>query len=454
MRASDGSSAATVQVQLFQSGLPIQGAHVQLAPAVGQSAPAGLTIAPSLATTDLTGIATFQVTAMAASPPITLVATDTSNGVTLTQTAQVSFAGAAPLPFAFVDPVSGDASAGTLDATAPGDGTTAVTVSVGADPIHGGNSFSNDQLVLLQGSDTPALGGGSASVGGLPLGAAAQPFTADGSGNVAIAYIAPTVPLPVGDQDTLTAADAVTAASVTATDGYASQMPTPRGGPSTSGTTILTANPQTVPADGASTATVTATVYAADGTPLPHAAVLFSATPPGTLSVTAAVYTDATGIATDTLAATAPGTASVSATVDGIPAAASVAVTFTAPGGSPGSGSVSAWPQCTPSVQTTCWSDLSVDGHSAASLQPQVSTSGSVINLNMDGGSGPDLAPTYTTSDQFQISLHLPAGFTPSLMNGVASQATWTIANGILTLMDQRELRSRRPLRYRQRRRR
>ena len=105
-------------------------------------------------------------------------------------------------------------------------------------------------------------------------------------------------------------------------DGGVMSTPAPSAS-SVTPTISVSATPSTIPADGASTSTITATLMAA-GAPISGATVSF-ATSAGTLGATSAV-TDASGVATDTLtAATTPGFATVTATAGTVSGSATVA---------------------------------------------------------------------------------------------------------------------------------
>lgn len=64
-----------------------------------------------------------------------------------------------------------------------------------------------------------AAGGGSASVGGTPLGSKEAPFVTDSSGHIAISYATPAT-LPTGGKDNIVAKNATSSATVKATDSY------------------------------------------------------------------------------------------------------------------------------------------------------------------------------------------------------------------------------------------
>lgn len=95
-------------------------------------------------------------------------------------------------------------------------------------------------------------------------------------------------------------------------------------------TESVVATPTQVPADGSSTATVTAKVTDQNGNPLSGVSVSFS-TNLGALGTSTMVTTDASGQATDTITSTAVGTATVTASVAGISTGNTASVTFTTP---------------------------------------------------------------------------------------------------------------------------
>ncbi|MCH9662149.1 MAG: Ig-like domain-containing protein [Gammaproteobacteria bacterium] len=111
---------------------------------------------------------------------------------------------------------------------------------------------------------------------------------------------------------TLTAATATGTATVTASSGEATGSTNVEFVAGDPATVAVTANPDTVTADGSSTSTITAVVTDANGNPIAGTEVSF-ATTLGAIATTAT--TDANGVATVTLtASTTAGTATVSAT--------------------------------------------------------------------------------------------------------------------------------------------
>lgn len=111
----------------------------------------------------------------------------------------------------------------------------------------------------------PAASGGSATVSGTPLtGAPAQPFTADGAGQVQIIYTSsPTSSTNTGGTDTITACFNPTCSSATETDSYTYAQS------ASASQSTLVANPTSVPADGTATSLITLTLLSATSSPVP-----------------------------------------------------------------------------------------------------------------------------------------------------------------------------------------
>lgn len=115
--AADGKTQAFVKVQLADAnGNPVSGKTVTIAPSGASSA----VVSPSSAVTNVTnGAALFTVTDLAAEK-VTFSATDTTDGIALTQQATVPF----------VTPAATSASLAASPATVTADGTSAATLTV------------------------------------------------------------------------------------------------------------------------------------------------------------------------------------------------------------------------------------------------------------------------------------------------------------------------------------
>ncbi len=109
----------------------------------------------------------------------------------------------------------------------------AVTVAVYAKNASG-DAAANAQVYL---SFHPATGGGSATVDGKALSATPAAFKAGSTGALMVTYKTP-AKLPTAGIDTLTAANAATGATATASDGYNFAKPTNSGGQVFAGETI------------------------------------------------------------------------------------------------------------------------------------------------------------------------------------------------------------------------
>ena len=303
---ADGSTSATVTASVSSgSGQPVAGIPVSFATTLG-------TLSAPSAVTDGQGEAVVTVTSTATG--VAVVTATATNGAP-SGSAQVSFT--APLPAA-------DAPARVVVVAAPttavaADGTSAATVTATVYDAAGAvlpaitvdlattlGGFVPGSTMATKSVTTDVHGVATASLVATNPGTAAVTATAGGvSGSAAVTFVAPgTAPKVV----------------------------------------FLSVSPLSVPADGTSAATVTATVYDATGVVGAGVAVAFSSTL-GTLGARSAP-TNASGQATVTITSTSAGTAAVTATAGSAAAAAQVA--FTALTTAPQSVAVRATPAVLP----------------------------------------------------------------------------------------------------------
>ncbi len=218
---ADGTTAATITVTLLD-GLngPVMGHTVSLTQGGGSStisAPSGLS--------DANGQVTFTVTNTTAEA-VTYTATDDTDAVTITQTAQVTFDALPTHPG--TSTVSGSAS------NVPADGTSSATITV----------------TLLDGLNAPVAGhavslaqGGSSTI-------SAPSGPSDANGQVSF-----TVTNTAAETVTYTATDDTDAVTVTET-----AQVTFDALPTDAGASTLTATPGAVPPDGTTPSTITVTL--------------------------------------------------------------------------------------------------------------------------------------------------------------------------------------------------
>ena len=140
---SDGTTASTVTVTINDhGGSPLSGKSVTLQPSGGTSV-----ITPASATTDQTGVATFHVTD-ATAEVVTYTATDTTDNIVVAgQGVAVTF-GSPPAP----PPAVADSVLSASAASAPADGTSAVTVTAQLNDANGAAVAGKTVALNLQGT--------------------------------------------------------------------------------------------------------------------------------------------------------------------------------------------------------------------------------------------------------------------------------------------------------------
>ena len=256
---ADGASTSTVTAVVTDAnGNPVAGADVSFATTLGT--------VEATATTDANGEATA-----------TLTAATTTGTATITATA-------------------GDASDSTTVEFVTGD---AANIAVTASP----------DILTADGSSISIITARVTDDNGNPIEGTTVDFTTT-SGSIDPASA--TTNADGIATATLTAATATGTATVTASSGEATGSTNVEFVAGDPATVAVTANPDTVTADGSSTSTITAVVTDANGNPIAGTEVSF-ATTLGAIATTAT--TDANGVATVTLtASTTAGTATVSAT--------------------------------------------------------------------------------------------------------------------------------------------
>ena len=217
---------------------------------------------PTAFLADATGHLAVTYTAPVSPPASGVDVISAQNGPvepTVVTTDSYTFGVAVPAGSVFAFAPQPVASAGSL---APGESRT-VTLTVydpNGRPLGGG-------LAYL--SFVPAPGGGSAAVGGEPLGATPTRFVADAAGQIVVTYTAPPSP-PDGGTDTLTVQNAAADPGVTLSDTYSFAEPVPADGQ-------LAFAPAPVAAAGSlppgAAVDLQLVARGASGAPLPYAAV-------------------------------------------------------------------------------------------------------------------------------------------------------------------------------------
>jgi len=318
---SNGTTPSTITVTLHDqaagTGQPMAGKVVTLAPSGGSSV-----ITTVSGTTDSTGTATFTVTdAMA--EVVTYTAKDTTDNVTVTSTAAVTFGTIV---------VSGGASTVTAtDSTAEANAGTSVTVtllSAGGSPVSGKSvslSASPSATATITPNSVVTNGAGQAN------------FSVSDSTAESVVF---------------SAEDVTDSIAITPTATVAFQV----AGPSASASTIA-ASPTSVPADGLSSSTIIVTILDQFKNPLVGKAVTvqltdasLNAAAPPVSGEAVPVMTNSSGQAEFALVDTTAETVTVGATdtTDNVVLSSTVGVTFSSGAADAGASMVSVKPTSVP----------------------------------------------------------------------------------------------------------
>ena len=305
---ADGSTTSTITVTLFDSlNHPVSGKTVTLAQGTGHS-----TISPLSATTNASGIATFTVKNTKAETD-TYTATDSTDSITITQTAQVTFTAGAVSP-----------SVSTVSANptlVPADGATSSTITVTLLDANS-NPISGKAVSLSAGS------GGSiiTTLSGTTNASGQATFSVKDTVVEAVTY---------SGKDTTDAISIAQTASVNFTVG-----------PVSATTSTVSASPTTVVADGVTTSTVTVTLLDASSRPVSGKTVTLSAGSGSSTITTVNGTTNANGQATFTVKDTKAETVAYTGkdTTDSVTVTQTAQVTFTAGTPTAGNSTVTANP--------------------------------------------------------------------------------------------------------------
>ncbi len=306
---ADGVSSATVTVTLKDdAGIAVAGKLITLAKGSGSS-----TISTVSGTTSAAGVATFTVKNSTVEGPITYTATDSTDSITLTQTAQVIFTSVQSLSTTF------------SPTTVPANGTSTLTILL----FNSGNANLTGQGITdtypagLVNAGTPALsncapGTASGVVGGNSVGLVNATVPSKGSCSVTVLVR----PQSAGTfNNTVTGNAGSASASLTAI-------------PVSAANSTVVASPTSVAADGTSTSTITVTLKDGATSPNPVASKLVqltAATGSSTIT-TVSGTTNALGVATFTVkdaVVEGPLTYTARDTTDNLTLTATAQVTFT-----------------------------------------------------------------------------------------------------------------------------
>jgi fibronectin type 3 domain-containing protein len=282
---------------LDANGNPVAGKNVALSSSRGATD----TITEPTLPTDAAGQATGMIRSNT-SGTSTITATDSTDGIPLTQTTSVTFI------------------AGTVSATVSAVAASPTTV------VADGVASSTITVTLRDANGNPVAGKNvllSSSRGATDtIDQAALPTDAAGQTTGLVRST-------TAGSSTITATDSTDALVLTQT-----VVLTFVAGPVSATTSTVTASPLTVPADGVASSTITVTLLDANNNPVGGKAVTLASSRGGSDSIAQpSAPTDATGRATGTISSTSVGSSSITATdaTDAITLVSSVTVTFEAP---------------------------------------------------------------------------------------------------------------------------
>jgi len=285
---ADGVSQSTITVTLKDAnGNPVSGKMVALAHTSGPGTP---TISAASGPSDASGVVTFTVKSATTGADV-FTATDTTDSVTITQTATVTFT-TGP-----ASPATSTITAAPTSITANGTSTSTITVQLK-------DAFGNN---LTTGGATVTLATTAGTLGNV---------TDNGDGTYTATLTSATAPGTATITGKLDEADLVDNATVSFAVGSASPA-----------TSTITAAPTTITADGTSTSVVTVQLKDAFGNNLTAGgATVTLATTAGTLGN---VTDNGNGTYTATLtSAAAPGTATITGKLGGVDIVDTETVTF------------------------------------------------------------------------------------------------------------------------------
>ena len=302
---ANGVSTSTITVTLRDgANLAVPGKTVTLAKSGGSS-----TISAASGTSDINGVVTFTVKDSVAEGPITYTATDTTDGIMVTQTASVTFIVTQILK-----------NFGTNPIAINGTSTLTVTLSNNTGSSVSGAGFSDTYPAGLVNASNPSNSGScgagilSGATGNNVLGITGATIAANSACTVSVSVTAATAGTysnTATNTSSLTSTASLTVTAISPT------------------LSTVTASPTSVPADGVSTSTITVTLKDGAGNPVPGKTVSLTA---GTGSSVITAVSNAAGVATFTVkdsVAEGPIIYTAKDTTDNITVTQTASVTFT-----------------------------------------------------------------------------------------------------------------------------
>ena len=314
---ADGSTASTITVTLKDvNNNPASGKTVTLARSGGSS-----TISPASGPSNVSGVVTFTVKDTVAEST-TYTATDTTDAVTITQTASVTFTAGA------VTAAHSTVTASPTPVVADGVATSTITVTlkdVNNNPVSG----KTVTLAKSGGSSTISAASGASSTSGV---------------------VTFTVTDTVAESTTYTANDATDSVTITQTAAV-----TFTGGPARATASAVSASPASVTADGSSTSTIIVTLKDANNNLVSGKTVTLAKSGGSSTVSTASGPSTASGVVTFTVKDAVAESSAYTATdtTDTVTITQTASVTFTAGAVNAGTSTVNASPSSIPADGTT-----------------------------------------------------------------------------------------------------
>lgn len=288
--AANGISTSTITVTLKDgAGNPVPGKTVTLAKSSGSSV---ITLVSNAA-----GVATFTVTDIVAEGPIIYTATDTTDSITVTQTASVTFTliTAPTVAKSFNPTTIADYGTTTLNITLTNPNAAAITGVAFTDTYPATGGLANTSSLVLSNTCGGTNPGTSANGTTLTLSGGTIPASSSCSVSVQVTAAfpgaTPSSPI-VNSTGAVTSSNAIsgTAASATLTVVNVSAA-----------NSTVVASPTAVPSDNTTTSTITVTLKDGAGNPVSGTNVSLAASGGSSTITVVSATTDVSGIATFTV---------------------------------------------------------------------------------------------------------------------------------------------------------
>ena len=287
---ADGISTSTITVTLKDgAGNPVSGKTVSLASATGSSI--------ITAVSNVAGVATFTVKDAIAEGPIVYTATDTTDSITITPTASVTFTPitAPTVAKSFSPATIADYGTSTLTITLTNPNTAAITGVTFTDTYPATGGLANTSTLVLSNTCGGANPGTAASGTTLTLSGGTIPASSSCSVSVQVTAafpgIAPSSPIVNSTGAVLSSnATSGTAASATLTVVNVSAA-----------NSTVVASPTSVPADNTTTSTITVTLKDGASNPVAGTNVSLAASGGSSTITVVSATTDVNGVATFTV---------------------------------------------------------------------------------------------------------------------------------------------------------